>query len=164
MAAVDYFLKIDGIDGESIDSKHKGEIEVLSYSWGQQHEGSSGIGGGAARGKTVAGDVHFRKVVGKDTPNLFLACAEGDHKKTATLSCRRATGKGGQEVYLKIDLTDVFVSAHNILAHGGTDVIPFEEFTLNFASMKIAYKEQKADGSHAGDIVQGWNYAERKSL
>ena len=116
------------------------------------------------REMTVAGDIHFRKVVDKATPNLFRACAEGDHKKTATLSSRRATGKGGQEVYLKIDLTDVFISAHNILAHGGTDVIPFEEFTLNFASMKIAYKEQKADGSHAGDIVQGWNYAERKSL
>ena len=45
MAAVDYFIKFDGIKGESADAKHKDEIDVESWSWGETHAGTGPAGG-----------------------------------------------------------------------------------------------------------------------
>ena len=55
--AYDSFLKIEGIKGESLDSKHKDEIEVLSFSWGATQPGAFGGGGGT--GKVSAQDFSF---------------------------------------------------------------------------------------------------------
>ena len=108
MAAVDYFLKIDGIDGESADSKHKGEINLQSWSWSEHQSGAHAAGGGGGAGKVSMADFHFTMHVNKASPKLMLACATGEHIKKATLVCRKA-GKEQQE-YLKITFDDVLVS------------------------------------------------------
>ena len=109
MAAVDYFLKIQGIPGESQDAKHKDEIQVLSYSFGEQQAGTMAFGGGGGAGKVQMRDLNFRKNVDRATPKLFLACATGEHFKQVVLTARKA-GKDQQD-YFRVTLNDVLISS-----------------------------------------------------
>ena len=93
MAAVDYYLKIDGIEGESSDDKHKGEMECISFTLGASQTGSGAAGGGSGAGKVEIHDMVFHKKVDKGSPKLFLAIASHKHHKTATLHCRKGGGK-----------------------------------------------------------------------
>src|SRR5947209_902922 len=121
MAAVDFFLKVDGIEGESTDAKHKNEIDVESWSWGEHQSGTHAGGGGGGAGKVSMDDFHFVMKVNKASPKLFLACADGDHIKKAVLTCRKA-GKEQQE-YLKITLSDLLVSSYHTGGSQG-NVVP----------------------------------------
>src|SRR5215510_1551623 len=96
MAAVDYFLKIDSVEGESQDATHKAEIDVLSWSWGESNSGTMAFGGGGGAGKVSMQDFHFTMNVNKSTPALMQGCANGTHFPTAVLTCRKA-GKEQQE-------------------------------------------------------------------
>src|SRR5258705_5385585 len=109
--AFDAFLKLDGIEGESTDAAHKGEIEVLSFSWGVNQTGSLVGGGGSGAGKASFQDLHFNTIVSKASPRLFKACATGEHIKKASLSMRKAGGRQQQE-FLKIELEEVLVSSY----------------------------------------------------
>ena len=155
MAAVDYFLKIDGIDGESQDAKHKGEIELFSWSFGATQGGTSSGGGGGGGGKVSMQDFHFVMRVNKSTPKLFLACAGGDHIKNAILTCRKA-GKDQQE-YLKWTFSDFLVSSYQTGGSASSDVVPMDQISLNFSKIQTQYQEQKSDGSLGGAITAGWD-------
>src|SRR5689334_13062976 len=89
MALFDAFLKIEGIDGESQDSKHKGEIQLESFSWSEHQTGTHAAGGGGGAGKVAMQDFHITKKIDKASPKLMLACADGEHLKKATLVCRK---------------------------------------------------------------------------
>ena len=154
MASVDYFLKIDGIKGESADSKHKDEIDVLSWSWGETQQGASATGGGGGAGKVVMQDFHFTKKVDKASAPLLLACASGQHIKTVDLVCRKA-GKDQQE-YLKIKFTDVLVSSYQTGGSQG-DVLPMDQVSMNFSKIEMEYKAQKADGTLDAPTKAGWD-------
>jgi type VI secretion system secreted protein Hcp len=146
--AVDYFLKIDGIEGESKADKHKDEIEIQSFSWGATQSGTSAGGGGGGTGKVSMQDFHFTMPHSKASPALMLACAQGDHIKDAILTCRKA-GKEQQE-FLKITLSDVLVSSFQTGGQGGGDVTPTDQISLNFAKIEHEYKEQDATGKLMG--------------
>jgi type VI secretion system secreted protein Hcp len=155
MAVVDYFLKIEGVDGESSDHKHKGEIELESWSWGETQTGThAGTGGGGA-GKVSMQDFHFVMKVNKASPKLLLACADGEHIKKAVLTCRKA-GKGQQE-FLLYTFSDLLISSYQTGGSGSGDVIPLDQISMNFAKIEIEYKEQKADGSLAGGVKAGYD-------
>jgi type VI secretion system secreted protein Hcp len=160
MALFDAFLKIDGIDGESADSKHKGEIELLSFSWGETQGGTFAQGGGGGAGKVSMQDIHFVSKVNKASPKLFLSCASGEHIKKATLTCRKA-GKDQQE-FLKYTLSDILVSSYQIGGSSSGDSIPLDQVSLNFAKIEIEYKEQLATGALGGTVKAGWNLKENK--
>ena len=87
--AVDSFLKLDGIPGESADARHKGEIDVLAFSWGVSRAGSSGAGGGGGAGKAIFEDLLVVARTSKASPKLWQACATGQHLKGAVLACRK---------------------------------------------------------------------------
>ena len=144
--AVDYFLKIDGIQGESQDKTHKNEIEIESFSWGAAQTGTASHGGGMGAGRVSVQDFNFMMQVNKASPKLFLACAQGEHIKNAVLTCRKA-GKEQQE-FLKVSFTDLMVSSYQT---GGGEA-PMDAIALNFSKMEMEYKEQKADGSLGGAI------------
>lgn len=150
--AVDYFLKIDGIPGESQDKAHKDEIQVESWSWGETQTGTFGAGGGGGAGKVNMQDFSFAMSVNKATPKLILACASGDHIKKAVLTCRKA-GKTQQE-FLLYTFSDVLVSSYQT---GGSSEIPTEQVSINYTKMEVEYKAQKADGSLDGGIKAGWD-------
>src|SRR4051812_9857941 len=145
MAAVDYFIKFDGIKGESADAKHKDEVDIESWSWGETHTGSSGSGGGGGAGKVAMNDFHFVMKLNKASISLMKACATGEHIKSATLTARKA-GKDQQE-YLTIKFSDVLVSSFQTGGSEHGDVLPTDQVSLNFAKIEVDYKQQKPDGT-----------------
>ena len=158
MAAVDYFLKIDGIQGESKADKHKDEIDIESFSWGETQSGTFAVGGGGGSGKISMQDFHFTMTVNKASPALFLACAQGDHIKNAILTCRKA-GKDQQE-FMKVTMNDVLVSSFQIGGAGG--VIPTDQISLNFAKIEVEYQEQDATGKLVGSIKKWFDFKTMK--
>ncbi len=141
--ASDIFAKIGDIKGESLDSKHKDEIEVLSYSWGVSNAGSMASGSGGGEGKATFHDLSFVHNVDKASPVLMLNCATGVHMKEATITHRKA-GKGQQE-FLIVKMNDVIITS---VTHGGSgDSGHSENVSLAFAKVNVEYKPQKADGS-----------------
>ena len=154
MAAVDYFLKIEGIEGESTDSKHKNEIDVESWSWGETNSGTHAAGGGGGAGKVSMQDFHFVMRVNKASPKLMLACATGEHLPSAILTCRRA-GKEQQE-YLQVTFTDLLVSSYQTGGSSG-DIVPLDQISLNFAKIEFSYKPQKPDGTLDAPVKTGYD-------
>jgi type VI secretion system secreted protein Hcp len=155
MAAVDYFLKVEGIEGESTDKTHKNTIQVESFSWGETQTGSSSHGSGGGAGKVLMQDFHFVTKFSKASPSLFLACATGQHIKKAELFCRKAGGK--QEEFLKVTLSDLIVSSYQTGGSGGADIIPMDQVSFNFSKVEMEYKPQKDDGSVAGPVKAGYD-------
>jgi type VI secretion system secreted protein Hcp len=158
--AVDYFLKIDGIDGESRDAKHKNEIEVLSWSWGESAPVGH-PGGGAGSGKVQMQDLNFNTRLSKASPHLLLACASGKHLKSALLTARKA-GKDQQE-FLTFSLSDLLVSSYQTGGSEGLEV-PMDSVSLNFAKIQVEYKELKADGTLGGSVKAGWDVKQNKAF
>jgi type VI secretion system secreted protein Hcp len=142
--AVDIFAKIGDIKGESLDSKHKDEVEVLSWSWGVAQSGSITGGGGGGAGKASFNDFNFTHHVDKSSPVLMTACATGKHIKEATITVRKA-GKGQQE-FLILKMTDVIITGVNP-GGSGEAAATAENVAIQFAKVEVEYKPQKADGS-----------------
>jgi type VI secretion system secreted protein Hcp len=162
MAAADFFLKLDGIDGESADSKHKGEIDLESWSWGEAQTGTHAGGGGGGAGKVSMQDFHFVMKVNKASPKLMLACASGEHIKKAVLTCRKA-GKEQQE-FLKITMSELLVSSYQTGGSGHSDIVPTDQIALNFAKIEFEYKEQKPDGTLGGAVKGGYDLKQNKAF
>ena len=141
--AADIFAKIGDIKGESLDDKHKGEIEVLSWSWGLTHAGTTSGGGGGGAGKASFHDLSFTHKIDKASPVLMKACATGVHLKEATITHRKA-GKGQQE-FLIFKMNDLIVTA--VATGDDGEGGQHETVSLAFAKIDLEYKPQKADGS-----------------
>jgi type VI secretion system secreted protein Hcp len=134
MAQLDYFLKIEGIKGESVDDKHKDEIDVESFSWGVSQTSVRSGAGGAAAGKAQFQDFHFTMSVNRSSPQLFLATADGHHIKQATfVGETRNTDKGGDQ-FFKYTFTDVLVSSYQD-AGSANGVI--DASALRFADVQV---------------------------
>lgn len=160
--AIDYFLKIEGIPGESLDSKHKGEIEVEAWSWGETHAAPPGApGGGGGAGKVQMQDFNFTTRTSKASPNLMLACASGKHFKGAVLTARKA-GKPQAE-FLTFSLSDILVSAYQTGGAEG-EVVPMDSVSLNFSKIQVEYKQQNPDGSLGASVKAGWDLKQNKKF
>lgn len=141
---MDLFARIGDIEGESSDDKHKGAIEVISWSWGVSREASAPrAGGGATRKPTFAGFT-ITHLFDKASPSLMKACASGEHIKEATVTARKAGG--GQQDYLIIKMKEVIVTS--VVPSGSRDqAATTESVSLQFASVEVEYRAQKPDGS-----------------
>ena len=159
--AVDMFLKLEGVDGESVDSAHKGEIDVLAWSWGVSQSGTMHMGGGGGSGKASFQDVSVTKYVDVGSPTLMLYCANGKHIPKGTIIVRKAGEKPLE--YIKIDMEDIIVSSVSTGGSGGEDRLT-ENVTLNFAKVKVEYTSQKKDGSKDKTIPMGWNIEENVQM
>ena len=155
--AVDCFLKIKGIEGESTDDKHKNEIDILSWSWGESQSGTSSYGGGGGAGKVSMNDFNFMMTVNKASPKLLLACASGEHIKEALLTCRKA-GKEQQD-YLKIKFTDLLISSFQT---SGSSEVPNDSISFNFSKIEYEYYPQKPDGTLDAKVPVHWDLKTNK--
>ncbi len=160
--AVDFFLKIEGIDGESSDDKHKGSIDVLSWSWGESNTGSMAVGGGGGSGKVSMQDFSFAMNMNKSSPHLMEACATGKHIKKAVLTCRKAGGT--QMEYLKITFDDLLISSYQTGSSGGDAGLPIDQCSFNFSKITQDYVPQKADGSPEGTVSKAYNLKTNKAV
>jgi type VI secretion system secreted protein Hcp len=155
MSAVDYFLKIDGVHGESADPQHKDEIEVETWSWGAANAGTQHSGGGGGAGKCKMDDFRFAMPVSKASPRLMLACATGQHFKEAVLTCRKA---GDEPVeYYKITMKGVLVSSFRTGGTGTASILPVDQVALNFAQIELDYKPQTDTGALGGSVKAGYS-------
>ncbi|GAM09411.1 protein hcp1 [Geobacter sp. OR-1] len=157
--AFDAFLKIDGIDGESTDDKHKDWIEILSFNHGltQTASGSASTAGGASAERASFMDFSIVKALDKGSPKIFEACATGKHIKTVTVELCRA---GGDKVkYMEYKLSECIVSSYRPggSAQGG-ETLPLEEVSFNYGKIELSYTVQKrANGSGGGKVAAGWD-------
>ena len=154
--AGDMFLILDGIKGESLDDKHKGEIDIQSFSWGLAQRGSGSRGSGSGTGKVEISDISIHKHVDKASPTLMLACANGKHIAKGKLTVRKA-GENPLE-YLTIDLESILVSSYDVNGANSGD-IPMESIRLNFAKVKTEYWTQSDKGAKGENANFSWDVA-----
>jgi type VI secretion system secreted protein Hcp len=161
--AVDMFLKIEGptIKGESLDSKHKDEIDVLAWSWGLSNSGNAQIGSGSGAGKVNVQNLTLTKYIDIGTTDLILSAANGQHHDTVTLTVRKA---GTHPVeYLKVTMSQVLINSHSTGGSGGEDRLT-ESVSLNFAKFKVEYTPQNKDGTPGATLTTGWDIAGNTKL
>jgi type VI secretion system secreted protein Hcp len=152
--SADMFLKIEGIQGDSIDKTHTDEISVLAWSWGMSQSGTMHIAAGGGAGKVAVQDISITKYVDRATPNLMQKCCTGEHYPSAILTVRKA-GTDPLE-YLVLTLTDVLVTSISTGGSGGEDRLT-ENISLNFAQFETVYTPQQADGSGGASLDISYN-------
>jgi type VI secretion system secreted protein Hcp len=156
--AVDMFLELDGIKGESQDDKFgsKGAIDVLAWSWGGSQSGTGHGGGGSGAGKVSVQDLSVTKYVDKSSATLFLMMCKGTHIVKGTLTVRKAGDKPLE--YIKLGMEDLIVSSQSTGGSGGEDRLT-ENLTLNFSKFKLEYVPQKKDGTGEAAVECKWDIA-----
>ena len=161
----DAFLKIDGVDGETSDSKHKGEMEILSYSWGvsQSITGTASSTGTFSGQRTDMTALTVVKQLDKASPKLAQGCASGEHYATAVLTLSRAGGD--KQPYMKYKLSDVLIeSVRTGGASAGDGGVPAEEIGLRYGKIELEYTVVGNDGKAAGNTSGGWDLKENKKV
>jgi type VI secretion system secreted protein Hcp len=156
----DIHVKLDGIDGESKDSKHSGEIDVLGIGYKVSQAASMSSGGGGGVGKAAFENLWCDHFVDKATPNLLKFASSGKPLKQAVISVSKV-GDGAQD-YLTITLTDVLIAGVTVI--GSTEDARLKErFELAYGQIKIEAKEQNADGSLGAAVTGAWNVKENNA-
>lgn len=159
--AVDIFLKLDGIEGESRDSKHEKEIDVTSWSWGMTQSGTTHQGSGGGSGKVAVQDLHITKYLDKSSPTLALFCCNGKHVSKGTLTVRKAGGDNPVE-YLKLDLEEIIITSYSTGGSGHDDRVS-ENISLNFSKFSKVYTPQSDKGASQGKVEAKWHISKNKS-
>ena len=155
---MEMFLKLVGIDGESTDAKHKGEIDVLAWSWGLSHDAPAGPGGGGGAGRAKIENISVQKAVDLASPLLLTFGAQGKHIATGTLTTRRP-GKAGE--FLLFKMSDVLVTSVHVAVANDQNVAT-ENVTLSFGKLEFVYRATKPTGGVGAEKVFTWDVAGAK--
>jgi type VI secretion system Hcp family effector len=156
------YCKIEGIKGESTDSDHKDEIEVLSYSHGvsQPTSATASTSGGGPTARCNHTDLTIVKTMDLATPLLNQHACQGKIIPSVVLTLRRMDGD--QSVpYMTYKLSDVVVSSVSV--GGGGDELPVETVTFNYSKIEWEYTKQKVAGGTGGKTAGSWNLATNKN-
>ena len=149
-AGQDMFLKVDSVQGDSIDRAHNQEIDILSWSWGAANSSSAQAGGGGGAGKAKIEDLTITKIMDSSSPQLLGALATGKRFKSVVLSVRN---QGPRPVdYFTLTLNDVFIDAYSTGASTADNRVT-ENFTFNFSSFAFSFLPLKADGTPKPAVV-----------
>ena len=161
--AFDAFLKLDTIKGESKDSKHAGEMEIYSFSFGAQNSTTIGsASGGAGGGRASFAAFSFMKKTDSASPLLFQACCQGTHIATGGLTLRKSGGDAPVE-YLKWKFAEVFVESIQWSGSSGGDDSPMESVSFVYGQQTIDYQPQGAKGTAEGGAIHGgWDVTTNK--
>jgi type VI secretion system secreted protein Hcp len=155
--AVDMFLKLDGVKGESKDKTHIQDIDILSWSWGMSNSGSAHQGSGAGSGKVNVQDVSITKYLDSSSPKIMLSCCDGAHFATAMITVRKAGGDNPVE-YVTIKMQEVLITSVTTGGSGGDDRLT-ENVGLNFAKVTVEYVPQNDKGAPGKMMPFSWNIA-----
>jgi type VI secretion system secreted protein Hcp len=141
--ATDYYLKLDGVEGESQKEGHTKEIEVLSWSWGGSNDGSFAHGSGGGTGKFTASDLSCQAYISKASAKLLQACAKGTHVDKGVLSCRKSGGDTKPYDFLKLTFEHCLVSSFQAGGSSGSESLA-DSFSINFSKITYEYFVQDA--------------------
>ena len=151
----DIFIKMAGIEGESLDSKHEKEIDVLSWQWKVYQEANMHTGSGGGSGKATVQDLEFLHFVDKATPNLLKYCLTGKHIDKVVLTVRKA---GGTPIeYLKITMSDVIVTMVAPYGQSDDDSRIKETVRLSFSKVEQEYTVQNKEGGSQGTVTASYD-------
>lgn len=159
--AVDMFIKMGDIKGESIDDKHKEEIDVLAWSWGGSQSGTTHVSTGGGAGKVNVQDVSLTKWVDKASPVLFMHMATGKHIPECLLVVRKAGGTPLE--YIKLTMKDCIITSLSTGGSGGEDRLT-ENISINFAQFKLEYVPQNKDGTALPVVQMAYDIAANKQM
>lgn len=154
--AVDMFLDLDGVKGESVDKAHKDKMDILSWNWGLANSGTAHAGAGAGSGKAKFNDITVTKFIDAASPNLMLFCANGKHLSKGKIIVRKA-GENPLE-YLTIDFQNAMVTQYTTGGSGGEERLT-ERVTINFAKVKVEYIAQAVAGGKGTPQAFSWDIA-----
>lgn len=152
--AVDMFLELEGVKGESLDKHHKGKIDILAWSWGLTNTGTFHQGHGGGAGKANFQNLGIKKYIDAATPDLMRSCASGKHFEKGKVIVRKA-GEHPLE-YLVIDLENVFVASYGTGGKSADERLT-EDINLNFAKVKVEYVTQTDKGGKGAPHAFTWN-------
>jgi len=156
-AAVDMFLKIDGIDGESTDKEHRNQIEIFSWSWSASNTGTVGTGG-TGTGKTTGVDLELMKLLDTSSPIITEKLFTGAHIRDAELSLRKP---GSSFDFAKYKMTDILITS--IRQGGSSGDVPVDQFTLNFAKLEVTHTVTNPDGKPGATAKTCWDFKANKA-
>ena len=156
--AVDMFLELEGIKGETHDKvyKAKNAMDILAWSWGLSNTGTFHMGSGGGAGKASFNDISITKYIDKASADLMLDCANGKHLPKGVITVRKAGEKPLE--YLKISMTEVLVTAYTTGGSGGEDRLT-ENVSLNFAKVHVEYFMQNDKGGKEAGGEMKWDIA-----
>jgi type VI secretion system secreted protein Hcp len=155
--AADFYLQLDGIKGESTDSRHAGWIECSSVNWSitQPKSATASTGGGHTAERAELADISIHKLVDLASPMLAQLCACGKTIPKAKLEMQRADGNGEPIKYFEVELENVLI-AHIAPAFSGADIAT-EHLGLKFSKVRWKYTQQKIGGGTSGNTTGGWD-------
>lgn len=159
ITAIDAYLLIDGIKGESQDEGHKGWIELLSLDFGvnQPRSATTSTGGGHTAERAELDDILVSKLADLSTPILLQCCAMGKTIPKAKIEVMRADGNGKPVKYFEINLQNVLIGMVKPgLRQGGTMK---ENICLKFSKVTWKYTQQMIGGGSGGNTAGGWDLA-----
>jgi type VI secretion system secreted protein Hcp len=159
--AVEIFLKLDGIEGESQKQGAENQIEIFSFSNGAANPSSVSFGTGHGTGKVDITSLSLQKQLDKASPKLFQACCKGTHIANGTLIVRESTGSDNPQTYWQYEMKEIFVDG---ISWGGSTGggKPSESISLSFKSIEINYWPQNSDGSLGTKIPASWDVSQNK--
>ncbi len=163
--AIDCFLKVEMIPGESTDDKHQDWIEILSYSFGvaQSSSGAASTGGARSGGRADFSDFVVTHVLDKASPKLAKACCEGTHLTHVTLSLNRAGGE--KEEYMEYKMDDVLITSVSASGQSGSEALPIETISFNYGRITFTYTEtDHKTGAPKGKVSSGWSLVQNKPI
>jgi type VI secretion system secreted protein Hcp len=160
--ASDAYLQIDGIKGESADSRHQGWIEITDVQFGvtQPRSATASTGGGHTAERAELSDVTFTKLADISSPILFQTCAMGKTIPKAKIEFMRADGNGEPIKYFELELENVLIG--QVRPDQGPDNMLYETVQLKYSKIKLKYTQQKIAGGAAGNTTGGWDLAANK--
>lgn len=161
--AIDVYLQIDGIKGESADSAHQGWIELSSAQWGvvQPRSATASTGGGHTAERCEHRTLSLAKLADLASPILMQHCSMGKTIPKAKLEFMRADGHGNPVRYYEVELENVMLASMEQTIHGGS--ILTDSIGLRFSKVKWRYTQQKIGGGTGGSTVGGWDLAANKT-
>lgn len=154
------YLKFDGVDGEALDSEHKGWSDLLSFEQTMSQPGGSSTGATRRRGDVIFEDITLVKELDKSSPKIAESIAKGKVYPLVEFELVADYG-GSRAVYLKYELTNVMVTSYSI--SGSANEVPTEQFSLNFEEIKVTYTENDSSGKSKGNVEYTWKVEEGTS-
>lgn len=160
--AVDMFIQMEPIKGESSDDKHKEWIEMLSFSQGvTQPVSAASRTGGRTGGRADFSDFVFQKVMDKATPELNKLCALGQH--IATVNIELCLASEEKHVFMKYELSDVIISSISVGGSQHDESRPIESVSLAFGKIKWEYTPIDQTGKGAAASKAEWDLEANKA-
>ena len=156
--AFDTYVELTGIEGEATAKSFEKKIEIFSFSWGASAPVSIGPGSsGISASRVSISSFNVMKKTDVASPKLFKACCTGDHINKMTVSMRKQTGAGGQEVFLIYTFDEVMVESIQWSGSSGGDDTPSESVSFAFGKVTVEYKTQDKTGKLAAGTPVVWD-------